>query len=110
MTHAWIRRAALLGMAPLLAGQGIYTRAVTPRLPEPGGDRSGRTGNGPPLPVLIAGDSAGGSSRKRATPRDLLARLEQERAQPFDVAVLSLDVNDVTGAAHTATWHSARAH
>ncbi|RQR66552.1 SGNH/GDSL hydrolase family protein [Burkholderia sp. Bp9125] len=120
-------------MAPLLAGQGIYTRAVTPRLPEPQGDRSGRAGNGPPLRLLIAGDSAaagvGVADQRDAlagqlaaslsphfdvrwrlvaqtgyTTRDLLTRLEQEGPQPFDVAVLSLGVNDVTGAVRTATW------
>ncbi|TCW85886.1 lipase [Burkholderia sp. SRS-46] len=120
-------------MAPLLMGQGIYTRAVTPRLPEPEGDRSGRTGNGPSLRLPIAGDSAaagvGVADQQDAlagqlaaalsphfdlrwqlvaqtgyTTRDLLTRLEQVPAQAFDVAVLSLGVNDVTGAVRTATW------
>lgn len=120
-------------MAPLLLGQGAYTRAVTPRLAEPQGPRAGREGRGPVLRLLIAGDSAGAgvgvddqrealSGRLVAalaphfdlhwqlvaqtgyTTLDLLERLQREPAQPFDVVILSLGVNDVTGAVRTGTW------
>ncbi len=129
----WIQRAALLMMAPLLLGQGAYTRAVTPQLAEPQGPRAGRAGRGPALRLLIVGDSAaagvGVDDQRQAlsgqlvaalaphfdvhwqlvaqtgyTTLDLLARLRQEPAQSFDVAVLSLGVNDVTGAVRTGTW------
>ena len=49
---------AAIGLAPFLIAQGLYIRAVTPRLPEPPGKRSGITGAGLPLSLLILGDSA----------------------------------------------------
>ncbi|MBO7934232.1 SGNH/GDSL hydrolase family protein, partial [Burkholderia pseudomallei] len=38
------------------------------------------------------------------TTRDLVTRLERIPYQEFDVAVLSIGVNDVTGAVRTANW------
>ena len=130
---AWTLRALFVLLAPLLMVQGRYTRAVTPRLPEPPGPREGRTGQGPALRLLIAGDSAAagvGVDEQSAAlsghlvanlaphfdvhwkliaqtgycTRDLLTRLRLEPAQPFDVAVLSLGVNDVTGLVRTPMW------
>jgi hypothetical protein len=49
---------ATAGLGPLLLVQGRHVRAVTPRLPEPSGPRSGRAGQGAPLRLLVAGDSA----------------------------------------------------
>ena len=51
---------ALLGLWPILLPQALYTHAVTPRLPEPEGERNGRCGDATksPLRLLIAGDSA----------------------------------------------------
>lgn len=129
----WVQRALLVLLSPLLLAQGRHARRVTPRLPEPGGARSGREGRGPALRLLIAGDSAAagvgvgdqraalsGQLGRRLTPhvdlhwtliaqtgyttRDLLQRLSQEPAGVFDVAVLSLGVNDVTGAVRTGAW------
>lgn len=51
-------RLALLLFGPLLFLQGKYVRRVTPRLPEAVGEREGRAGDGPPLSILILGDSA----------------------------------------------------
>ena len=131
--HPWTLRALFVALAPLLLAQGRYTRAVTPRLPEPAGPRQGRAGSGPTLRLLIAGDSAAagvGVDEQSAalsghlvaglaprfdvqwaliaqtgySTRDLIQRLEQEPAQPFDVAVLSLGVNDVTGLVRTHIW------
>ena len=45
-------------LAPLLWAQGVHTRRKTVVLPEPPGPRSGRTGSGSMLRLLIAGDSA----------------------------------------------------
>lgn len=113
--------------------QGAFTRAVTPRLPEPPGSRSGRTGTGPSLRLLIAGDSAAagvGVTHQSAalsgqlvaalephvdlqwqliatsgfTTRELVHRLKREAPRPFDVAVISLGVNDVTSAVRVSTW------
>lgn len=48
----------MLAMAPLLFCQGKYVRRVTPKLPEAAGARSGECGSGPPLSLLVLGDSA----------------------------------------------------
>lgn len=123
--------AALLG--PLLLLQGLHVRRVTPRLPEPPGPRSGRVGAGAPLRLLVAGDSAaagvGASSQDEALTGRLVAELSTERALDwrleartgyttadahqhlaalpegrFDVVVLSLGVNDVTGGVGRRRW------
>ncbi len=122
---------AVLG--PLLLLQGLHVRRVTPRLPEPPGPRSGRAGAGAPLRLLIAGDSAaagvGAASQGEAlagrlvaelsagraldwrleaqtgyTTADALAHLAALPADRFDVVVLSLGVNDVTGGIGRARW------
>ena len=116
--------AAALG--PWLFYQGRKVRRVTPRLPEAPGPRAGTTGHGPPLSLLIAGDSAAAGvgaasqdeglsgsllkalkddftvcwrvdARTGSKTVDLLRRLESVDAASYDVAVLSLGVNDVTG-------------
>lgn len=126
-------RAALIGLAPVLLAQGRHVRRVTPRLPEPEGPRSGREGGGPLLRLLIAGDSAaagvGVEHQRQAlsgqllaplsqrfdvqwqlhattghTTADVLHRLAQLPAQTFDVAVISLGVNDVTGGIRMQAW------
>ncbi|TXH90209.1 MAG: SGNH/GDSL hydrolase family protein [Rhodoferax sp.] len=123
----------LLGLGPLLWLQGRWVRRVTPRLPEPPGPRAGEAGAGPLLRLLIAGDSAGagvGADSQHAalsgqlvqalaahctvrwqlhavTGLDSLglqALLHQLPAQPFDVAVLSVGVNDVTALVPPDTW------
>lgn len=122
-----------LALAPVLVWQGRRTRATTPRLPEAPGPRSGLTGDGPPLRLLIAGDSAAagvgighqdqalsGCLAAQLSPHhtlawrlvartgwataDLLAYLREAPAEVFDVAVLSLGVNDVTSALRARTW------
>lgn len=129
----WAQRTLTVALAPVLLAQGRYTRAVTPRLPEPAGPRCGLAGVGPALRLLIAGDSAaagvGVSHQDEAlsgrlvaalsphftlhwqlvaqtgyTTADLLRRLAQEPAQSFDAVALSLGVNDVTGALRTHVW------
>lgn len=47
-----------LALAPLLVAQALRTRARLPRLPEPPGERSGQAGSGPPLKLLVLGDSS----------------------------------------------------
>src|SRR5690349_6600852 len=47
-----------VALSPLLLAQALYVRRITPRLPEPDGERSGADGAGALLRVLIAGDSA----------------------------------------------------
>ena len=38
-----------VALGPILLLQGVYTRQVTPKLPEPEGARQGITGQGPAL-------------------------------------------------------------
>ena len=47
-----------LVLTPLLVAQALRTRARLPRLPEAEGERQGTVGDGPPLRLLIAGDSS----------------------------------------------------
>jgi lysophospholipase L1-like esterase len=126
------RLAAAL-LAPLLVVQGLHARRVTPRLPEPPGDRSGRFGSGPALRLLITGDSSaagvGAASQAEAlsghlgaelarscrvdwtlraktgrTVREVIAALHAAPGERFDVAVICVGVNDVTGATRSAQW------
>lgn len=113
-------------LSPLLLLQGRWTRARTPRLPEPDGARAGIAGNGPLLRLLILGDSAAAgvgavdqrdalagqlvaqladrytvswklSAATGARTSTALARLPPAGQDEFDIAVVSLGVNDVTG-------------
>jgi len=131
--EVWGQRLMLVGLAPLLLAQGRSTRRITPLLPEPVGPRRGMEGEGPPLKLLIAGDSAaagvGVASQASAlsgclvrelapafkltwslvaqtgyTTADLLARLQQEPAETFDAVVLSLGVNDITDGVTLGRW------
>jgi lysophospholipase L1-like esterase len=114
-----------LALLPLLALQARRVRRVTPRLPEPPGEREGRRGTAPPLRLLVLGDSAAAGVGASHQDEALLGRLVAEladlpalqwrlvarsgdttadtlrtlRALPdlgCDVAVTSLGVNDVT--------------
>ena len=129
----WERYLGLTLLGPLLWMQGKYVRLVTPRLPEPPGARHGTTGQGPELRLLIAGDSAaagvGASSQDEALcgrlvgylqqhctvkwrlvavngldSPGLLKLLEETPAENFDVVVLSIGVNDVTGLRSPSKW------
>lgn len=117
--------AATAFLAPALLAQALHVRRVTPRLPEADGAREGRCGAGPPLRLLILGDSAAAGVGARTqddaligqlarhlaphfdlhwrllattgdTTRDALRRLEAEADLHCDIAVTSLGVNDVT--------------
>jgi lysophospholipase L1-like esterase len=120
-------------MMPLLVAQGIRVRRVTPRLPEPPGARQGIHGSGPPLRLLIIGDSAaagvGAQSQCQAlsgqlihfmgshfrvswklsattghTIEDVVARLKAAIPEPFDVIVASVGVNDATRGTRIKRW------
>jgi lysophospholipase L1-like esterase len=124
---------AAVGLGPVLFLQGGYVRRVTPRLPEPSGLRQGVAGVGPPLRLLIVGDSAaagvGAATQDEALSGQLVAALapdfrvswklvattgfntqaalqslQQIPAEIFDVAVTSLGVNDVTGRCGIRKW------
>lgn len=130
---AWIEPLVKVLLGPLLLLQARRVRRRMPRLPEPEGARSGRTGHGPPLRLLLAGDSAAAgvgaatqetalagrlvgrlagqrsvqwrlSARTGLTTEQIAARLADEADAHFDVAVLSIGVNDVTGRVDPAQW------
>jgi lysophospholipase L1-like esterase len=120
-------------LLPLLLAQAINVRRTAVFLPEPPGARSGSMGNGPPLRLLITGDSAaagvGAPSQSAAlsgqlvsalaahyrvtwrleavtgaTTKTTLAGLSQLPPEPFDVAVIALGVNDVTKVTSQHQW------
>ena len=111
---------------PVLLAQAVQVRRGAVFLPEPPGPREAVAGSGPLLRVLIAGDSSaagvGADHQDRALAGQLAARLggrftvdwwlrartgyrtadtlswlASMPARPFDVAVIALGVNDVTG-------------
>lgn len=122
-------------LLPVLAGQAIAVRRRARFLPEPDGARSGVAGGGPPLRVLIVGDSsaAGVGAPDQAqglsgqvvahlaphfrvtwrlsaltgnTTRDTLAALNDLPGERFDVAITALGVNDVTRMVTARQWGS----
>jgi lysophospholipase L1-like esterase len=128
-----------IGLGPILLVQGIYVRCVTPRLPEPSGVRYGVHGAGKSLRLLVAGDSAaagvGADSQSSALTgqlvsalaphfylswrliartghkvHDLLKHIESADQEAFDLAVVSVGVNDVTGGTPRKKWQDLLGH
>lgn len=122
-----------LVLSPVLAYQAWRTRKTVPRLPEAPGPREGKSGQGPPLRILIVGDSAAAGvgaahqdealsgqllaclesrycaewrliARTGATTASTIKRLLRESSSRFDVAVTSLGVNDVTSLVRCGQW------
>ncbi len=118
---------------PVILAQGFLVRARVPRLPEPAGARQGESGAGPALRLLIVGDSAaagvGAAYQDEALSGQLVTRLDRRhrvawkleattgdttavalerlralQAAPYDVAVTSLGVNDVTRMVGLREW------
>jgi lysophospholipase L1-like esterase len=129
---------ATLGLGPVLVLQGLAVRRRTPVLPEPPGERSGVAGQGPPLRLLVIGDSAAAgvgaphqeqalsgclvrqlAPRRRvhwhleaangATTRSTLQTLGRREPLRCDVAMTSLGVNDVTSGIRRSTWRRQQA-
>ncbi|MFI5105670.1 MAG: SGNH/GDSL hydrolase family protein [Terriglobales bacterium] len=129
----WEENPALLLLAPLLFLQGIYTRAVTVKLPEAAGPRTGSAGRGSAVRILIVGDSAaagvGVDRQEQAFSGQLIAALQEQSAvrwrlfaktgattesalgelktcpaETFDIAVTNLGVNDVTSGLSVREW------
>ena len=129
----FLLRLSTIALLPALIIQGNKVKKNTPRLPEPMGDRHGRSGQGKTLSILIIGDSAaagvGVKQQQDALSGSILAELEHEyeitwalhaktgrtsahviRAitaldnQHYDVIVSSVGVNDVTKLMSAKTW------
>lgn len=126
-------RLAAVCLSPILFAQGKHVRRVTPKLPEPAGARRGVEGAGEALRVLIAGDSSAAGvgvehqssalsgqlasllaarcrlswrliARNGNKARDVLRDLESTPGEPFDMAIVAVGVNDVTGATSLRRW------
>ncbi len=124
---------AKIALAPLLLAQALHVRRKALILPEPPGPRSGETGNGRPLRLLILGDSSAAGvgathqsraisgqlaralaprfslhwqleARTGATSASTRKHLENMKVQSFDAAIVVLGVNDVTGMAPLSRW------
>lgn len=122
-------------LSPLLLMQGLYVRKITPRLPEPLGEREGEKGSGATLRLLILGDSAaagvGVSQQSEALSGQLMNQLsadyhltwqlwakngqgsneiihllKQQKQKTYDVVLISIGVNDVTGGLSLKKWLS----
>ncbi|KMW60356.1 Lysophospholipase L1 [Candidatus Rhodobacter oscarellae] len=125
--------AARVLLAPLLAFQALWVVTKAKRFPEASGPRQGVTGAGPPLNLLIVGDSssvgvgvatqdqalAGHTVRALAATHSVTWRvigrngvttagftrlLKQEMPQHVDLAVIALGVNDVKNGVPLALW------
>ena len=122
-------------LLPLLLLQAIWVRFSMIKLPEALGERSGSTGNGSPISLLIIGDSAtagvGTHEQKNAlsgqlsnnlainnqvnwqlvastglTSTQLINEIEKLETQTFDFILVSIGVNDVTGLTKESLWVS----
>lgn len=128
-----IYRTAFVLLGPVLYAQGKFVRRVTPRLPEPEGLRTGYSGEGEQLQLLITGDSAAAGvgvthqdealsgrlvsalssthavswqllAKSGDTSSQLLKKLEQAPTAAFESVVISIGVNDVTGLVRSKRW------
>ncbi len=126
-------RLAPIALAPILIAQALHARRVTPRLGEPSGARFGTAGAGSRLRLLIAGDSSAAGvgvvaqqdalsgqlvsalagfidlswrleARTGHTVKDVLEHLQAIEPEPFDVALICVGVNDVTGHTRVRNW------
>lgn len=130
----WLRLQQL-ALAPVLGAQAVQVIRRTPRLPEASGPRTGLAGQGPPLRLLILGDSSAAgvgaatqdaalcghlvqalSARYRVswqliaqagwTTGSLRAAVRQVPPAPFDIAVTALGVNDATRLIGPDRWRA----
>lgn len=133
MSHYLVDMPARVALFPILAAQALAVRKRALKLPEASGPRSGDAGDGPPLRLLVLGDSSaagvGADHQDQAlsgqlvdrlartrrvtwrleaetghTTKDALARLDRMGPAQFDVAVVALGVNDVTRAVPLRLW------
>jgi lysophospholipase L1-like esterase len=111
-------------LAPVLIGQAFLVRRTVRLLPEADGPREGQVGNGPPVRLLIIGDSSaagvGAGTQERALLGQVVGRLAEKRTVhyrliarsgarthdalrwlddlegEFDLVVTALGINDIT--------------
>ena len=139
MRARWQLLPLLWLLAPLLWLQARHVRRVTPRMPEPPGLRTGTTGSGTLVRLLVAGDSGaagvGAPTQDEALCGQLVQRLSRHHTVAwcvmaangldspgllkllqdapcarFDVVVLSMGANDATGLCAPLQWARWQAH
>lgn len=121
-----------LMLAPVCLAQGLAVRRRAQSLPEAVGPRSGHAGSGPPLRLLVLGDSSAAGvgvvhqddalsgrlvaeldgfdlrwrleARKGATTASAFSALQAFPPEPFDAAVVALGVNDVIRQVPLKRW------
>ena len=122
-----------LALYPLIATQGLFVKFRAAQLSEPTGPRNGEEGDGPPIRLLIVGDSSAagvgvatqaqglaGQTVKNLAPqnrvtwtllarcgdttRDSLQRLTTLPEREFDIVVTALGVNDAKNGVSLAAW------
>ena len=122
-----------LALGPVLLWQGKRLYATIPKLPEPPGDRRGTAGSGPPLRLLVVGDSSGAGvgaetqdeallgqtvsrlaerygvtyrleARTGSTIPRTLRHLRRQPPEAFDVALFGIGLNDVLAGRERAPW------
>lgn len=125
-----------IALIPFVAAQAAYVSLRVERLPEAAGPRTGEIGQGPPLRLLVVGDSAaagvgapdqgaalsGQLSRRLATDyrvswqliarsgettSQAVRRLQKTPPAAFDVALVALGINDAKNGIPQARWMSA---
>ena len=74
-----------LALAPVIVPQALWVAARAARLPEAGGARSGAVGTGPPLRLLVLGDSSAAGVGVETQSEALGGRLADALAQRFTV-------------------------
>jgi lysophospholipase L1-like esterase len=128
-----LHQLATILLGPLLLAQGRSVRRTVTKLPEAAGPRAGTAGEGADLRLLVVGDSAGAGvgaatqqealsgrivaqlassftvqwrviARTGVTTAGTLKHLGKIEAQPFDFAVTSLGVNDVSAGRSVQAW------
>ena len=129
--------AARLLLSPVLLAQAVFVVARALRLPEAAGPRAGSIGSGPPLRLMILGDSsaagvgvthqdaalAGQLSAALAAQHtvhwQLIARtgattdvarqmLREAAPAPADIVVTALGVNDITRGKRLSRWRASQ--
>jgi len=132
-TRGYLDIAARIILLPVLLGQALWVRRTYVVLPEPEGARRGVVGNGPPLRLLIIGDSSAAGvgvttqedallgqltgllEGHRTTRFELLAQtgartadvldwLDAGPAARYDFVITALGVNDVTKGVTLRRW------
>lgn len=133
MNTQWQRVLYLAVLWPLLWLQSKHVRRITPHMPEPPGQRSGISGSGSLIRLLVTGDSGaagvGVASQDQALCGQLVKKLSQHHTvqwcvlaangldspgllklladKPFarfDVVVLSIGANDATSLCTPLQW------